>query len=88
MLVKIYGRMSCPYCVRAKQLAQKISEQLEDFNYEFIDMIEQDLSKEDIAQLIGISEVRTVPQVVIDGLPIGGCTDFQALAQQKLNISL
>ena len=88
MLVKIYGRMSCPYCVRAKQLAEKMVEQLDDFNYEFIDMIEQNLSKEDIAQIIGIEEVRTVPQVVMDGQPIGGCTDFQALVQQKFNISL
>ncbi|WP_439239755.1 GrxA family glutaredoxin [Lonepinella sp. BR2474] len=88
MFVKIYGRMTCPFCVRAKTLADKLSTEVEEFSYEFIDIIEKDMSKEDIAKAIGVAEVKTVPQVVVDNQPIGGCTDFQAFAQQKFAISL
>lgn len=86
MFVKIYGRMTCPYCVRADELAQKLTAQLEDFSYEFIDIIAQDLSKEDIAKLIGVEEVKTVPQVVLDGTPIGGFTDFAAYSKEKFGV--
>ncbi|MGQ0286926.1 GrxA family glutaredoxin [Pasteurellaceae bacterium 22721_9_1] len=88
MFVKIYGRMSCPYCVRAKNLAEKLTAEVADFSYEFIDMIAQNLTKDDIAELIGVDEVQTVPQVTIDGKPIGGCTDFQAFSQAQFGINV
>lgn len=88
MFVKIYGRMTCPYCVRARDLAEKLTHELADFSYEFVDIIEQNLSKEDIAQRIGVAEVKTVPQITIDDQPIGGCTDFQALIKEKFGIEL
>ncbi|MCK3657568.1 glutaredoxin [Pasteurellaceae bacterium Pebbles2] len=88
MFVKIYGRMTCPYCVRARNLAEKLSNEVDGFSYEFIDMIELGLSKDDIAKAIGLSEVQTVPQVVIDGQPIGGSTDFLAFAKEKFGITL
>ncbi|MDO4430868.1 MAG: GrxA family glutaredoxin [Lonepinella koalarum] len=87
MFVKIYGRMTCPYCVRAKNLAEKLKNNLADFDYEFIDMIEQGLSKEDIADIIK-RPVQTVPQVLVDDKPIGGCTDFQAYSREKFNIDV
>lgn len=87
MFVKIYGRMTCPYCVRAKNLAEKLKNQLENVDYEFIDMIAQGLSKEDIAEIIH-RPVETVPQVLIDGEPIGGCTDFQAYSRKKFGIDV
>lgn len=87
MFVKIYGRMTCPYCVRAKNLAEKLKNNLDNFDYEFIDMIELGMSKEDIADIIN-RPVQTVPQVVIDDQPIGGCTDFQAYAKQHFGIEV
>lgn len=39
MFVEIYGRLSCPYCVRAKTLAEKMKQELSDFDFKFIDMI-------------------------------------------------
>ena len=43
MFVEIYGRLSCPYCVRAKQLAEKMKTELADFDFKFIDMIAEGL---------------------------------------------
>ena len=33
MFTVIFGRPGCPYCVRAKELAEKLSNEREDFNY-------------------------------------------------------
>lgn len=78
MFVKIYGRNSCPFCMRAKNLAQKLKDSISNFDYEYIDMIEHGLTKEDLIPLVG-RPVQTVPQIFIDGKSIGGCSDFQAL---------
>ena len=82
MFVTIYGRLSCPYCVRAKTLAEKLKNTVENFDYRYIDIIEQGMSKEDITNIIG-KPVQTVPQVLIGDKPIGGCTDFEALMAEQ-----
>lgn len=87
MFVEIYGRYSCPYCTRAKALAEKLKTELPDFDFEFIDMIEKGLSKEDLEPRVG-KPVATVPQIFLDNLPIGGFTDFQALIKEKYHIQL
>ena len=35
MFVEIYGRLTCPYCVRAKALAEKMKGELADFKRRF-----------------------------------------------------
>lgn len=85
MFVTIYGRLSCPYCIRAKSLAEKLTNELEGFNFEFVDMIAEDISKEYLAQKLN-KPVQTVPQVVVDGKAIGGCTDFEAFVRDEFNI--
>ena len=82
MFVTIYGRLSCPYCVRAKNLAEKLKNAVENFDYRYIDIIEQGMTKEDIAKIIG-KPVHTVPQVLIDDKSIGGCTDFLTLLHEQ-----
>ena len=64
MFVTIYGRLSCPYCVRAKNLAEKLKNTVENFDYRYIDIIEQGMTKEDIAKIIG-KPVQTVPQILM-----------------------
>lgn len=66
--------MSCPYCVRAKAIMGELVEAGKATG-EFIDMIEQNITKEDIAAKYSI-EVRTVPQVFVDGKHVGGCDKF------------
>lgn len=85
MFVEIYGRLSCPYCVRAKQLAEKMKAELSDFDFKFIDMIAEGLSKEDLEPRVG-KPVATVPQIFVDDVHVGGCTDFQAFVKEKFGI--
>jgi glutaredoxin, grxA family len=85
MFVTIYGRLSCPYCVRAKALAEKLKNSFADFDYRYIDIIEQGMSKEDIAKIIG-KPVQTVPQILVDEKTIGGCTDFQAFVRERFGV--
>lgn len=85
MFVVIYGRSTCPYCVRAKALAEKLKNQVAEFDYRYVDMIAEGISKEDLAKKLG-KPVATVPQVVIDEKPIGGCTDFEALMNKQFGV--
>lgn len=87
MFVEIFGRMSCPYCVRAKQLAEKMKTELANFDFEFIDMIEKGISKEDLEPRVG-KPVATVPQIFLDNVHVGGCTDFQALVKERFGIEV
>ncbi len=87
MFVKIYGRVGRPSFVRAKALAKKFKTSVADFNYEYIDMHEKGLTKDDLSVLVG-KTVQTVPQVFIDGEPIGGCTDFQAIIKKLYSIEV
>jgi len=43
------------------------------------------MSKEDIAKIIG-KPVQTVPQILVDEKPIGGCTDFQAFVRERFGV--
>lgn len=85
MHVVIFGRPGCPYCVRAKELAEKLSNQRDDFTYKYIDIHAEGISKEDLSKTVG-KPVETVPQIFIDEEHIGGCTDFEAYAKEHLSL--
>lgn len=85
MFIEIYGRLTCPYCTRAKALAEKMQTELTDVEFTFIDMIAEGISKADLEPRVG-KPVATVPQIFVDNQHIGGCTDFQAYVKQKFNI--
>lgn len=48
MFVVIFGRPGCPYCVRAKELAEKLKEQRDDFNFRYVDIQAEGISKADL----------------------------------------
>lgn len=85
MYTVIFGRPGCPYCVRAKELAEKLKNEREDFDYRYVDIHAEGLTKEDLSKTVG-KEVLTVPQIFIDEKHIGGCTDFEAYAKENLNL--
>ncbi len=69
--VLVYSTHICPYCVRAKQhLTRK------GVSYREI-MVDDDPQQRD--EMMRITGRRTVPQILIDGQPIGGCDDLLAL---------
>lgn len=68
--VTIYGRSSCGFCVRARQLCE-----VKGIPFTCVDMIEEGMSKEDIADRIG-RPVYTVPQILVGQEYIGGSDEF------------
>ncbi|UDW84735.1 GrxA family glutaredoxin [Pasteurella canis] len=85
MFVVIFGRSGCPYCVRAKNLAEKLKETVTDFDYRYVDIVVEGITKADLSKSVG-KPVETVPQIFIDEKPIGGCTDFEALMKAQFNV--
>jgi len=70
--VEIYTTMFCPYCARAKALLDRKGVAYEDLDAEHGSQNRKDA----IARSGGRT---TVPQVFIDGRPIGGSDDLAAL---------
>lgn len=62
MQTVIFGRSGCPYCVRAKDLAEKLSNERDDFQYQYVDIRAEGITKEDLQQKAG-KPVETVPQI-------------------------
>ncbi|WP_042935048.1 GrxA family glutaredoxin [Klebsiella pneumoniae] len=78
MKVVIYGRDNCSYCKRAVELAKQLNGH--GFgNYEYIDIVSAGIDKEKLSDLVG-KPVETIPQVFVNGEPIGGYTEFAAFA--------
>jgi len=78
--VIIYSKTICPYCVKAKAL---ISRKSNNFDIEIIEIKidnNQDLHNE-MKQKSGGR--MTVPQIFINDIHIGGCDDLYALEEQK-----
>jgi glutaredoxin 3 len=70
--VRMYTTQVCPFCVRAKALlAQRGVAQ--------IDEIRVDLDPAERERMIELTGRRTVPQIFIGDLHVGGCDDLQAL---------
>ncbi|MBM7070711.1 GrxA family glutaredoxin [Shewanella sp. 202IG2-18] len=76
MKVTIYGRSGCPYCTRAIQISEHLTKAKQDFSFEYIDMITEGISKEALSEKLNVP-VRTVPQVLVDGNHVGGCTEYE-----------
>ena len=85
MFTVIFGRPGCPYCVRAKELAEKLQNTRDDFSYRYVDIIAEGISKADLSKSVG-KEVQTVPQIFVDENPSGCCTDFEAFVKEKFGV--
>lgn len=75
MFVVIYGRLSCPFCVHAKMLAEKLEKSGQIDGVRYIDMPSEGITKADIAKIAG-TPIHTVPQIFVDQELIGGFTEF------------
>lgn len=70
----VYSSTYCPYCTRAKALLNRK-------NLAFTEIL-VDLDAHAREEMIAKSGRMTVPQIFINGQPIGGCDDLYALESQ------
>ncbi|MEQ5802186.1 GrxA family glutaredoxin [Halomonas sp. H10-9-1] len=82
MFVTIYGRPGCPFCVFAKDLAQRLETAGAIEGYRYLDMYAEGLTKADLTQKVG-QTVHTVPQVFLDATPIGGFSEFDQYVRER-----
>jgi glutaredoxin 3 len=79
--VIIYTTSYCPYCTGAKALLRS-----KKIKFEEIDVTRDPERREEMERL---SQQRTVPQIFIDGRPIGGYYDARRLdAKGELDVLL
>jgi len=79
--VIVYSKANCPYCTWAKQLLNNKA-----ISYEEIRV---DLNTDKRIEMERLSGRRSVPQIVINGQPIGGFDDLSALEKSgELNTLL
>jgi glutaredoxin 3 len=79
--VQIYSKKNCAFCVRAKALLDR-----KGVPYEEIDAEGKDELRAWLAEASG---QKTVPQIFVDGRPLGGFTDIDALDKEgKLDAAL
>jgi glutaredoxin 3 len=70
--VEIYSKAFCPYCIRAKALLKRKGVEFEEYDIT--------LGGPKRAEMIERSGGGlTVPQIIIDGLAVGGSDDLAAL---------
>lgn len=67
-MILIYGKPQCPYCEKAKTLCEQRGYQ---FEYKTLDV---DYTKEELLE--NFPGARTVPQIVVNGLKVGGFEGF------------
>ncbi len=68
----VYSGPSCPYCVRAKALLKKKGVAFQDVD------VKADAKRFE-EMLAKSNGQRTIPQIFINGVHIGGCDDLHAL---------
>jgi len=67
----VYTTKTCPYCMRAKQLLNN-----KRVPFKEIDITEDQDREQEMIRLTG---KKTVPQILIQGTPVGGCDDLREL---------
>lgn len=72
--IEIYTKQQCPYCVRAKALLLRKGVAYQEIDVEGDDELRIWLSEK--------SGQKTVPQIFVDGRPLGGFSDIEALDKQ------
>ncbi len=72
--VEIYSTTYCPYCVRAKQLLDA-----KDVDYTEIDVTGDEAARVALVEKSGGR--KTVPQVFINGVSVGGYDDLRLLEE-------
>lgn len=69
--IRLFTTSTCGYCALAKRLLTQRG-----LDYDEVDVTDDDAER---ARLVDLTGQRTVPQIFIDGEPIGGYQELAAL---------
>ena len=67
-MIQIYGKPMCPFCEKAKNLCEQRG-----YDYEY-KTLDADYTKEELLETF--PGARTVPQILVSGLKVGGYEQF------------
>ena len=70
-MVEFYSADWCPFCLRAKALLKSRGIEFEEINVDRVPGFRE--------QLVEMTGRMTIPQIIIDGTPVGGYDDIAAL---------
>ena len=74
-MITIYSKTGCPYCIKLIKVVQY--EELQHVVYE----LDRDYTKEEFYEKFG--EGSTFPQLVLDGVHLGGCQESIKYMQEE-----
>lgn len=77
MKLTIYGRETCPFCVKAKELANRLKADSYIEDFEYVDYQKLGISVPELSKIAKV-EIKTVPVVLLNDVYIGGFTDLKA----------
>lgn len=69
--IEIYTSNNCPYCMAAKKLLTELGQTFHEISVEKADDLRE--------KMVALTGRRTVPQILINGQPIGGFDDLSGL---------
>ncbi len=72
--IEIYTTSTCPFCTKAKKLLKSLEFDYTEHNVDS----DFDGMCEDLSLQFG-KQVRTVPQIIVNGYYVGGYTDLEAI---------
>jgi len=80
MKAVLWSKYNCPYCDQAKALLKQKGIQFEEHK------IGDGYTKEDLLE--AVPNARTVPQIFVDGIHVGGYTELVGFLREKVeNVS-
>lgn len=70
MKITIYSKPNCPWCVKAKELMNRLHLKYDEM------VLEQDYTRDYLRLLVPENIPLTVPQIFVDGNRVGGYEEF------------
>ena len=79
--ITIFGRQSCGFCRRAKELCE-----IRGLTFRYVDIEVEGISKADLEKTVG-KPVHTVPQIFHGREYVGGFEDFDRFVKVRLELA-
>ena len=77
MIIEIYSKENCPYCVQAETLCKQNAVLIDYKKY----MLDEDFTRDELFEKFPTA--RTFPQITVDGESIGGFMEFKEIVNSK-----